>query len=72
MDVVSGAHRQKKLRRYEVTLYREVEYVAVHQVLARSAEEAVGIAENVIGNSSSAWTEGETRSYNPVAKVVRP
>ena len=69
---MSGASRKAKLSKYVVTLRREVEYVAHLDVEARSLEEAVDIANNVVDNSSGGyWVEGDVTSHTAKAKVVR-
>jgi hypothetical protein len=55
---VTGASRQKKLRKYEVTIRREVEYTCVVEVEARSTEEARDVARDAADNADSRWLEG--------------
>jgi hypothetical protein len=55
---VTGASRQKKLRKYEVTIRREVEYTCVVEVEARSTEEARDVARDAADNVDSRWLEG--------------
>jgi hypothetical protein len=55
---VTGASRQKKLRKYEVTIRREVEYTCVVEVEARSTEEARDVARDAADNVDSCWLEG--------------
>lgn len=69
---MAGASRQKKMSKYEVTIKREVEYTATVEVEARSAEEAVDMANNVVDEPKSTyWREGDVLSHTAKAKVVR-
>lgn len=56
---MTGASRQKKLRRYEVTVRREVEYTCVVEVDARSTEEARDVAKAAADAVDSRWMEGD-------------
>lgn len=55
---MTGASRQKKLRKYEVTVRREVVYTCVVEVEARSTEEARDVAKDAADNADSCWIEG--------------
>lgn len=69
---MAGAARKKKFSKYEVTLTREVEYTAVVEVEARTAEEAketaLGVADAVGANN---WREGDVTNYSALVKVIR-
>ncbi len=69
---MSGAARKKKLTKYEVTIRREVEHVAVVEVEARNAEEACETAESIVdGLKPTAWREGDVTAMSAKAKVLR-
>lgn len=69
---MAGAARKSKLTKYEVTIRREVEHTAVVEVEARSAEEACGMAENVVDTlRPSPWREGDVVSMSAKARVSR-
>ena len=68
---MAGAARKSKLTKYEVTVKRQMEHVAVVEVEARSAEEACDIANNVIDDGSTRWNEGDIICQDAKAKVIR-
>lgn len=69
---MAGAARKSKLTKYEVTIKREVEYTAVVEVEARSAEEAQDMANNIVDEPKSKyWREGDVVSHTAKAKVLR-
>lgn len=70
---MSGASRQRKLSKYEVTVRREVEYTIVVEVEARSSEEACDVAMTVVDTTETArdWREGDCTSQTAKVKVLR-
>lgn len=69
---MKSANRKSKLSKYEVTIKREIEHVAVIEVEARSAEEAQGMAENEADEAHSRhWREGDVLSQNIKVKRLR-
>ena len=69
---MTGASRQKKLRRYEVTLRRQVEYARVVLVDARCLDEAVDTAANAIdGQRPELWGTAVAVCTTGKAKVLR-
>jgi hypothetical protein len=69
---MAGAARKSKLTKYEVTIKREIEHVAVVEVEARSAEEAVDMANNLVDDpKANYWREGDVLSHTAKAKVQR-
>jgi len=69
---MNRANRKMKLSRYEVTIKREIEYVAVLEIDARNAEEAQQIAETTVDEvNSRVWREGDVISQNMKVKVIR-
>ena len=68
---MSGAHHQKKLRAYEVTLRREVVFIRVLEVHARSAEEAVDSAIGTVDDDQAAWGIVHDVAMSGKAKVRR-
>lgn len=69
---MAGASRQKKMSKYAVTLKREIEHTAVVEVEARSTEEAIDMANNIVDEpKSNYWREGDVISHTAKAKVVR-
>lgn len=69
---MAGAHRKTKLSTYEVTIRREVEFVATLEIEARSSEEAVGMANDIVDESKyTQWREGDCLSHTTKAKMVR-
>ncbi len=66
------AQRKAKLSKYEVTLRREIEQVAVVEVEARNVEEAIETAINFADNQlPSPWREGDVIGESSKAKLVR-
>lgn len=69
---MNSANRKSKLSKYEVTIKREIEHVAVVEVDARNAEEAVDMANNMVDEPKSTyWREGDVLSQTAKAKVMR-
>ena len=70
---MTGASRQKKLRRYEVTVRRKVEYTCVVEVDARSTEEARDVAKVAADAADDRhWIEGGVLDENVAAvRVLR-
>ncbi len=69
---MAGAARKTKLSKYEVTIKRQIEHVAVIEVEARSAEEAEDMAKNEADEPRSGhWREGDVISENIKAKLIR-
>lgn len=66
------ANRKAKLTKYEVTVWREVEYSATIKVDARSLEEAQGLAEAYLEHDDhTSWGPGAVTTSWSKAKVVR-
>lgn len=69
---MAGASRKTKMSKYQVTIKREIEHTAVVDVEARSVEEAVDMANNIVDEpKSNYWREGDVLSHTAKAKVVR-
>lgn len=70
---MSGAHRQKKLRMYEVALTRTVEHTMTLTVSARNAEEACDIAATHASEDDlhRGWNSGEVIGESAKAKVLK-
>ncbi len=69
---MAGAARKSKLTKYEVTIKREIEHVAVVEVEARSSEEAADMAVNVVDEQKpSPWREGDVLAMSTKVKVLR-
>lgn len=73
MDAVSGAHRQKKLRMYEVTIRRTVEFTRTVKLSARNVDEAIDIAATNASEdfTHETWGEGEVIGEGGKAKVLK-
>ena len=68
---MTGASRQKKLRKYEVTVRREVEYTCVVTVEARSTEEARDVAKVAADAADDRhWVEGDVLDESVAAVKV--
>jgi hypothetical protein len=72
---MSGAHRQKKLRKYEVTVTRTVVFTQVVALEARNADEACDIAAANVDEDSLERALGDLRGEiigeGSKAKVLR-
>lgn len=61
------------LKKYEVTIVREIEHRAVIEVEAESEDVAKQMAENIADNGnpySNHWVEGDTISQTTKVKVM--
>jgi len=68
---MTGASRQKKLRKYAVTIRREVEYTCVVEVEARSTEEARDVAKVAADAADDRhWVEGDVLDESVAAVKV--
>ena len=62
--------RKRLLKKYEVTMVREVEYRAVVEVEAESEDVAKQMAEAIADNGSNRWVEGDCLSHTVMVKVT--
>ena len=64
-------NRKAKFSKYEVTIRREVEHVAVVEVEARNADEAKRTAESVVdAANANDWREGDVINQTTKVKLI--
>jgi hypothetical protein len=71
---MTGASRQKKLRKYAVTVRRTVEFTQVVVLTARSVDEAIDIASSNVSENfreGDGWGDGIVIGEGGKAKVLR-
>lgn len=69
---MNRANRKAKFSKYEVTIRREVEHVAVVEVEARNADEAKETAESVVdAANANHWRRGDVVNQTTKVKLLR-
>lgn len=67
---IADRKHDKKLKKYKVTMVREVEYHANVEVEAESADVAKQMAENIADGGRGYWVEGDCIAHTAKAEVI--